>query len=204
MLQAANNLYAKQRHMTARAIIAFVGAGAIAACSALRLGSPPLPQNDMSMHRAWTRPRSSPIKHVVFIIQENRSFNNLFMGYPGATTAENYGNDKRGRKVALHAQGMLVTGVGTSITIRTAFFAACDGEEYAPRNPVQDGRLERGGQAVEYTAKASPMHTFRATRSSRIGRWRSSTSSRIKCSHRISTAASSRTNTPSPPMRVER
>jgi phospholipase C len=28
----------------------------------------------------------SKIKHVVFIVQENRSFNNLFYGYPGATT----------------------------------------------------------------------------------------------------------------------
>jgi phospholipase C len=29
----------------------------------------------------------SPIQHVVIIVQENRTFNNLFMGYPGATTA---------------------------------------------------------------------------------------------------------------------
>jgi phospholipase C len=30
---------------------------------------------------------TSPIKHVVIIVQENRTFNNLFMNYPGATTA---------------------------------------------------------------------------------------------------------------------
>jgi phospholipase C len=28
------------------------------------------------------------IQHIVFIVQENRSFNNLFMGYPGAKTAD--------------------------------------------------------------------------------------------------------------------
>jgi phospholipase C len=30
---------------------------------------------------------SSPIQHVVIVIQENRSFDNLFYGYPGANTA---------------------------------------------------------------------------------------------------------------------
>ncbi|MBV9232961.1 MAG: hypothetical protein JO030_02870, partial [Candidatus Eremiobacteraeota bacterium] len=40
------------------------------------------------------------IKHVIIIVQENRSLNNLFMGYPGATTTK-YGYDSRGKKVAL-------------------------------------------------------------------------------------------------------
>ena len=30
---------------------------------------------------------AGPIRHVVVIIQENRSFDNLFNGYPGADTA---------------------------------------------------------------------------------------------------------------------
>ncbi|MGA8098548.1 MAG: hypothetical protein WB810_07800, partial [Candidatus Cybelea sp.] len=38
----------------------------------------------------WNGSTTTPIKHVVFILQENRSFNNLFLGYPGATT-QNYG-----------------------------------------------------------------------------------------------------------------
>jgi phospholipase C len=42
----------------------------------------------------------TPIKHVVFIVQENRSFNNLFMGYPGATTAT-YGYDTKRQKIEL-------------------------------------------------------------------------------------------------------
>jgi phospholipase C len=32
-------------------------------------------------------PPSSPIAHIVIMIQENRSFNDLFAGFPGATTA---------------------------------------------------------------------------------------------------------------------
>jgi phospholipase C len=31
--------------------------------------------------------KKNKIQHVVIIIQENRSFNNLFYGYPGAKTA---------------------------------------------------------------------------------------------------------------------
>ena len=43
------------------------------------------------------------IQHVVYIIQENRSFNNLFLGFKGATT-QNYGYDTHGRKIVLHPQ----------------------------------------------------------------------------------------------------
>ena len=41
---------------------------------------------------------ASKIQHVVIIIQENRSFNNLFLGYPGATTSA-YGYTSNGEKV---------------------------------------------------------------------------------------------------------
>src|SRR5271169_1701901 len=40
------------------------------------------------------------IEHVVFIVQENRSLNNLFMGYPGAYTVSS-GKDSKGGTIAL-------------------------------------------------------------------------------------------------------
>lgn len=40
------------------------------------------------------------IQHVVIIIQENRSLNNLFFGYPGATTTA-FGYDSNNKKIAL-------------------------------------------------------------------------------------------------------
>jgi phospholipase C len=46
---------------------------------------------------------SSPIQHVVFIIQENRSFDDLWHDYPGADT-QDYGYDHKGRKIKLHEQ----------------------------------------------------------------------------------------------------
>jgi phospholipase C len=56
--------------------------GALAACAGGSGGSigPPGPPS------LGAQPMG-PIRHIVIIIQENRSFNNLFMGFPGANTA---------------------------------------------------------------------------------------------------------------------
>jgi phospholipase C len=48
------------------------------------------------------------IDHIVIIIQENRSFNNLFMGYPGAKTAT-YGYDSKNQKVVLKPMSLSLT-----------------------------------------------------------------------------------------------
>ena len=53
-----------------------------------------------SMVRRTSSPASGVIQHVVFIVQENRSFNNLFNKYPGATT-QDYGYDLAGAKIKL-------------------------------------------------------------------------------------------------------
>ncbi len=75
------------------------------------------------------RTTASPIKHVVFIVQENRSFNNLFMGYPGATT-QNYGYDTNGVKIALQGFDLgILWDLGHSAS---DYFAACDGTGSLP------------------------------------------------------------------------
>ena len=43
---------------------------------------------------------TSKIQHVVIIVQENRSFNNLFYGYPGAKTVT-FGLDSQNKKIQL-------------------------------------------------------------------------------------------------------
>ena len=45
--------------------------------------------------RASRAATSSKIQHIVIIVQENRSFNNLFYGFPGARTAT-YGYNTKG------------------------------------------------------------------------------------------------------------
>ncbi len=61
-----------------------------AALPAARISSP-----------AWARPHvGGPIKHVIIVMQENRSFDDLFQGYPGADT-QSYGYDSHGKKIKL-------------------------------------------------------------------------------------------------------
>ncbi len=71
------------------------------------------------------RPASAgKIQHVVIIIQENRSFNNLFAGYPGAKTRE-WGYNTSGHKVRLKAIGLATT---WDIEHNSAaFFSSCNG-----------------------------------------------------------------------------
>jgi phospholipase C len=75
-------------------------------------------------------PRASgKIQHVVIIVQENRSFNDLFYGYPGATTAT-YGYNSYGKKIRL-----LPVGLETTWDIdhsSNSFFAACNGTGSIP------------------------------------------------------------------------
>jgi phospholipase C len=50
--------------------------------------------------RADADPSHGKIKHVVILVQENRSFNNLFYGYKGAKTSK-YGYDSSGQRIKL-------------------------------------------------------------------------------------------------------
>jgi phospholipase C len=69
------------------------------------------------------------ISHVVIIVQENRSFDNLFQGFPGADT-QSYGYASTGEKIALKPFG-LETPWDIDHSSQ-AFFAACDGQGSLP------------------------------------------------------------------------
>ncbi len=83
-------------------LAAFVTASAlVAACSANAGGT--LPRAPLAEHAVRVQPHDrnhNPIQHIVIVVQENRSFDNLFMGYPGANT-RNYGYDHNGNVVFL-------------------------------------------------------------------------------------------------------
>src|SRR5579863_3296357 len=57
-----------------------VAGSALTACAG---GSPALPRT-LGNQQPGHPPETSPIAHVVLIVQENRSFNNLFATFPGA------------------------------------------------------------------------------------------------------------------------
>jgi phospholipase C len=78
---------------------------------------------------ATSEARATPIRHIVFVIQENRSFNNLFMGFPGATT-QRYGYDEYGDTIALQPIGLVTDWDLAHDAI--GFFAACNGSGKLP------------------------------------------------------------------------
>src|SRR5579864_9779648 len=55
--------------------------------------------------RMHHRTASGKIQHVVIIVQENRSLNNLFYRYPKART-RTYGFDSNGNKITLQPLGL--------------------------------------------------------------------------------------------------
>ncbi|HEY2474023.1 MAG TPA: hypothetical protein VGI19_04395, partial [Candidatus Cybelea sp.] len=69
------------------------------------------------------------IKHVIIVIQENRSFNNLFYGYPGAKTVT-YGYDTKNQKIALKPIGLATT--WDLAHNYQGFLAACNGTGKIP------------------------------------------------------------------------
>ncbi|MGA8098945.1 MAG: alkaline phosphatase family protein [Candidatus Cybelea sp.] len=74
----------------------------------------------------------SKIQHVVIIIQENRSFNNLFYGYPGAKTA-NYGYGlKDEKKIKIDLQPIPLETTWDLEHNPNGFVAACHGNGETP------------------------------------------------------------------------
>src|SRR5579863_917229 len=69
------------------------------------------------------------IKHIVYIVQENRSFNNLFQGYPGAFT-RSWGLNSSNQRVDLKPEGLAAYYVIDHSA--TAMFAACNGSDSLP------------------------------------------------------------------------
>ncbi len=69
------------------------------------------------------------IEHIVFIVQENRSFDNIFMGYPNADTVTK-GKDSEGKWIRLRPASLALKYQVDHST--TAMFRACDGKQVMP------------------------------------------------------------------------
>ena len=65
-------------------LAALLPAALAAGCAPERGSSPELPARASVSGAAMGNPVRAHVKHVVVIIQENRSFENFFAGFPGA------------------------------------------------------------------------------------------------------------------------
>ena len=112
--------------------LAFLG-GAIA-LTACASGPHSLPGTDGTLRLALQRRGILKIQHVVIVIQENRSFDNLFQGFPGADT-QSYGYISNGKRVKL---GVIRFETHWDVDhSSTAFFAACNGKGSYPGTRCQ-------------------------------------------------------------------
>jgi phospholipase C len=103
------------------------------------------------------RPSTSyPIQHVVIIVQENRSFNDLFYGFPGAKTAK-YGYDSYNQKIKL-----VPIGLETSWDIEHdsyGFEAACNGTGSIPGTDCKNNGFNNEGWGCYYGSSSDPCPT---------------------------------------------
>jgi len=101
---------------------------ALAACSIRGQGIAP-PMTADSALQYLNQTGAGKIKHVVWIVQENRSFNDIFMGFPGAETATS-GKSSSGRRITLKPVSLKVTyDIDHSAG---AMFDACNGQGTLP------------------------------------------------------------------------
>ncbi len=99
----------------------------LSGCSlSTRAPLPPLGEDAM---QALSRTGAGKITHVVYVVQENRSFNDLFQGYPGAYTVPS-GKNSHGKTIALEPVSLKYK-YDIDHSAR-AMFAACNGTGKLP------------------------------------------------------------------------
>ncbi len=100
----------------------------LAACS---IGSPTpaLPLRESDALRRLDAAGAGKIKHVVYVVQENRSFDDMFQGYPGADTVSS-GKDSKGGRIEL--QPISLKKQYEIDHSAFAMFKACDGTGKLP------------------------------------------------------------------------
>ncbi|MBV8530078.1 MAG: hypothetical protein JO104_02075 [Candidatus Eremiobacteraeota bacterium] len=104
--------------------------------------------------RALTQTGAGKITHVVYIVQENRSFDNLFQGYPGADTVSS-GKNAKGRIIKLQPftlkQPYVIEHTAGSM------FAACHGKG---KLPGTDCRMDGFNRERSFFGPPNPEYVY--------------------------------------------
>ncbi len=94
------------------------------------------------------------IKHIVYIVQEGRSFDNLFQGYPGADTVSK-GMNSKGQTIAL--QPWSLKKAYRIDESAGSMFAACNG---TGRLPGTDCRMNGFDKEESYGGPPNPQYVY--------------------------------------------
>jgi len=119
----------------------------LAGCSVAAPSSLPYMQSSSAL-RALDSTGAGKITHIVYIVQENRSVDNLFQGYPGADTVSR-GKNSLGQTIRLQPVSLSEQYIIDHSA--KAMFAACDG---TGKLPGTDCRMD--GFNNEYSAGGPP------------------------------------------------
>jgi phospholipase C len=135
-----------------RASIVLSFAFTLSACSGLSNGAAPgIPSSDIRSLSSGSG--SGKIQHVVIIVQENRSFNDLFYGFKGATTAKD-GYDSNNQKITLQPIGLETR---WDITHDSwGFEAACNGTGSIPGTNCRMNGFNKESWGCTYASGSDP------------------------------------------------
>jgi phospholipase C len=114
---------------------AAIGAVSLALSACSSTGSSMLPAPTAHTLVRTHHQTGNPIQHIVIVVQENRSFNDLFYGFPGAKTMK-YGYESNGDKITL-APVSLATSWDIEHDL-AGFIASCNGTGTIPGTDCQN------------------------------------------------------------------
>jgi phospholipase C len=115
--------------MQCRSLRLALSVSAVFAFAACSQSPAALPVNENAALRALAATGAGKIRHIVYIVQENRSFDNLFQGYPGADTVRS-GKNSFGQTITLKPVSLATQYIIDHSD--QAMFAACDGSGRIP------------------------------------------------------------------------
>ena len=125
----------------------------LAGCA--KSGQPVLPSMDApAAMRSLNGTGAGKITHVVYIVQENRSFDNLFQGYPGADTVSQ-GLNSSGESIAL--QPVSLRTIYVIDHSAAAMFAACNG---TGKLPGTDCRMDGFNNEETFGGPNNPQYVY--------------------------------------------
>ena len=130
---------------------------ALAGCAGAVNGTLQVPPQNNAATRGLSNATAGTITHVIYVVQEGRSFDDLFQGYPGALTSST-GEISTGKTVTLSPISLKARyDIDTQVR---AMFAACDGTGKLPgtgcrMNGFNEEELYGGPKGIKY-----PMYAY--------------------------------------------